>query len=302
MAEARHAIAQRLSGASLPLALAGAFALAIPVDPRAHAAGGVALALAGAALAISSLSKWRSAAAARDARERAHAATIAAAQEGEVVLEGVVATAPERLLAPLSCDPCLWFDVRMERLGRLTGGGWGWHEIARETRALPFTMSDPTGTIRVHVPSGARLDALHRFESVNPAHERVREWRTRQARDLAPDLTDASLANQGLDLRFIETRLKCGDAILASGTISGNGGNRVLHLDTALPASATAGLRAREPDAREPDARRHAAATPLARDGLAAAAGVALLLAGIAAALGATPEATVARALSALAP
>lgn len=297
MAEARNSLAQRLAGAALPLALAGAFALAIPVDPRARGAGGVALALAGAALALSSALKWRNAVAARDARARASAeTTIAAARPGSVVLEGIVANAPERLVAPLSRDPCLWFDVRMERLGRLAGG-WGWHEIARETRALPFTISDATGTIVVHAPPGARLDALHRFESVNPAHERVREWRTRQARDLAPDLSDASLANQGLDLRFIETRLKSGDAILASGTLVDTGGERALRLESALPASATAGLRAREPDAR-----RDATAAPRALDGLAAAAGVALLVLGIAAALGATPEATVARALSALAP
>lgn len=280
----------RLRSAALPLLAAGALALALAATPGLRAAGALALALAGIALATSGSLALRATAREREeerSRETAH--DLASLAPGPAVAEGTVAPGPERQLAPLSRDRCVWYDVRMERLGRASDGTWGWVLIARETRGSPFEIDDGSARVRARPASDAALEGLHRFESVNPAHERVREWRERHVRGThGGGVPDDALANQGLELRFIELRLKVGDAVRVHGHASRLPDGLALDVRHARPAAP-----------RAPD-RIAARARPRGADAALVALGLALVAIGASALAGHAPDAPV-RAIAELA-
>lgn len=82
---------------------------------------------------------------------------IASAAVGELLVTGVVEAAELTLISPLQSTPCVYYRATIDDRGEGATG-----EAFREARAVGFTISDETGSLRVF-PRGARFDVPLRF-------------------------------------------------------------------------------------------------------------------------------------------
>jgi hypothetical protein len=91
--------------------------------------------------------------------ERVPEGRIAAVVKGEVHLKGqVYALDDERVVAPHSNSPCLYFDYRLEKEETDSDGNTSWKTIKTEGGMVPrFRLTDATGDIAVR-PHGARFN------------------------------------------------------------------------------------------------------------------------------------------------
>jgi len=82
---------------------------------------------------------------------------IRSAAQGYVELEGHAMPAPSRggQTAPLSCQPCLWWDYKVqERSSNSDGRRGGWRTVDKGTSKVAFLIEDDTGRALVK-PAGA---------------------------------------------------------------------------------------------------------------------------------------------------
>ncbi|MHB8605207.1 MAG: hypothetical protein ACYDCK_08100 [Thermoplasmatota archaeon] len=133
---------------------------------------------------------------------------------GEVFIEGTIAAPAEELVAPLSGDACLFYEVVTERLGKDSDGDWGWVTVERETRGTTFLLVEGQGTVEIDAPEPhCDLVPPHVFGIVNPDHHGVRDWRAIHS------AADADVLRAcGGELRYVERRLKRGDRMRIEGT------------------------------------------------------------------------------------
>lgn len=85
---------------------------------------------------------------------------IRSASQGYVELAGLAISREERLTAPLTGDPCLWWRYRIERYQK-TGKSSSWSTVDRGVSTQPFFMDDRSGICRIE-PTGAEISCLHR--------------------------------------------------------------------------------------------------------------------------------------------
>lgn len=135
---------------------------------------------------------------------------LRSAAQGFVELEGTIRTIPgTRLLAPLSHQPCLWFDYEIEKY--VGGKNNKWRTVESGESEDPFLLDDGTATCLV-MPKGA---------SVTPSFHAVWYGRSRQ-----PDPHSAPQDSTGAftmhvstmgSYRYTEKRLMDGDGLYCLG-------------------------------------------------------------------------------------
>ncbi|MDE2448565.1 MAG: hypothetical protein KGO22_06305 [Gammaproteobacteria bacterium] len=82
-------------------------------------------------------------------------ARIRSAAQGYVHLEGQAGPPPEgAIAAPLTKQPCVWWDYKVEEAQAANGGRKQWHVVDRATSVAPFSLRDADGECLVG-PVGA---------------------------------------------------------------------------------------------------------------------------------------------------
>lgn len=91
---------------------------------------------------------------------------------GRVRLKGK-ATGEERLVSPLTNQPCYYYRLHVEQWEK-TGKGAGWTSYKAKTEARWFYLDDGTGRVLV-APQGAELDVEHTFHAeIGPRSKNTR--------------------------------------------------------------------------------------------------------------------------------